>query len=94
MKKSVFAVAILAVCLFAGKTFAQQGTFLQTRLLPDTATGKPFRFLPPVLPANYATQCYGFFCRQELKLDKVTPLPLRFRLGSVEETDRMEGKRR
>lgn len=34
----------------------------------------------------------GFICRYELKLDKVLAVPLRFRLGSREYVDRMEGK--
>ncbi|MCF3110741.1 hypothetical protein LL912_18300 [Niabella sp. CC-SYL272] len=34
----------------------------------------------------------GFMCRQELKLEKATKTSFRFRLGSVEYTDRMEGK--
>ncbi len=34
----------------------------------------------------------GFFCRQEVKLDKVLAIPIRFRLGSREYVDRMEGK--
>lgn len=44
------------------------------------------------LPADfYATQL-GFFCKQEIKFDKLTKIPFRFRLGSVEECDRLEGK--
>ena len=34
----------------------------------------------------------GFFCRQELKMDKVLAIPIRFRLGSREYVDWMEGK--
>lgn len=47
-----------------------------------------------VLPAGAATAHYGFFCRQELKWDKKLPTQLRFRLGSHEACDRLEGKRR
>ncbi len=36
----------------------------------------------------------GFICRYELKLDKVLAVPLRFRLGSMEYVDRLEGKGR
>lgn len=40
--------------------------------------------------ASYYVRNLGFFCKQELKLDKVTGVPVRFRLGSKEYVDRME----
>jgi hypothetical protein len=53
----------------------------------DNAT--PARvYLPPDF---YITQI-GFFCKQEIKFEKLTKVPFRFRLGSVEDCDRMEGK--
>ena len=52
------------------------------------------RFLPvSFLPANYYSTHLGFFCKQEIKMEKITKVPFKFRLGSVAECDRMEGKR-
>jgi hypothetical protein len=44
------------------------------------------------IPANLATCNYAFFCRQELKIEKATNIPIRFRLGSLEQCDYYEGK--
>ena len=49
--------------------------------------------LHTIIPANYYTTHFGFMCKQELALEKATKLPLRFRLGTLEECNRMEGKR-
>ena len=34
----------------------------------------------------------GYFCRKEVEIEKMTRLPLRFRLGSLQEVNRLEGK--
>lgn len=48
----------------------------------------------PVLSSSFYASKLGFFCRQEIKFDKITTIPFRFRLGSIEEVDRLEGKSR
>ncbi len=45
-----------------------------------------------ILPANFVTCNYGFFCRQELEIEKATNIPIRFRLGSLEQCNYYEGK--
>lgn len=44
------------------------------------------------LPANYYAQHLGFFCKEEIKLDKRTIVPLRFRLGGMDYCNFLEQK--
>jgi hypothetical protein len=45
-----------------------------------------------VIEPNYYTDRLGYFCKQEIKFEKNTRVPLRFRLGSIADCDRLEGK--
>jgi hypothetical protein len=44
------------------------------------------------IPANRVVTQFGFFCKRELELEKTIHLPLRFRLGSLEYCNKLEGK--
>lgn len=46
-----------------------------------------------LLPANYYTQHFGIMCKQELAIEKVTKIQLRFRLGSLQQCNYLEGKK-
>lgn len=46
-----------------------------------------------VINSDYYTQNFGFFCKKELQFEKATKVPFKFRLGSVQYCDWMEGKR-
>lgn len=46
----------------------------------------------PVLQPDYYVRNLAFFCRQEWKMERTTGLPFRFRLGSLEQCNRLEGK--
>ncbi len=59
-----------------------------TKLAGPAITAKPFIIVSP----GYYTQNFGFFCKKELQLEKITKIPFRFRLGSVQQCDWMEGK--
>lgn len=44
------------------------------------------------IAADFYSKQLGFFCRQEIKMDKFIRVPFRFRLGSIEQVDWLEGK--
>ena len=43
-------------------------------------------------PKVYQYQDLAFFCRLEVKMDRASKMPVRFRLGSVDYVNRLEGK--
>lgn len=50
---------------------------------------------PPLyrIPQNFSTCNFGFFCKQELHVEKAIKIPLRFRLGSLQQCNYYEGKK-
>jgi len=48
----------------------------------------------PVVPANIYYCQSGFFCKKEWELEKTTHIPFRFRLGSLDYCNVLEGKQR
>lgn len=67
-----------------------------TKPVPERINIKPFISLNPfscsVISADFYTQNFGFFCKKELQFEKATKIPLRFRLGSLQYNDYLEGK--
>lgn len=45
-----------------------------------------------VITADFYTCNFGYFCKKELQFEKATKIPLRFRLGSLQYNDYLEGK--
>ncbi|SDC78528.1 hypothetical protein [Niabella drilacis] len=87
-------VLILTVCSLPAAAQVKSTTdTLKRNKVPVLlkAGASPFSIKPVALNTVYYNHL-GFMCRQELKLEKATKTSFRFRLGSVEYTDRMEGK--
>jgi len=73
-------------------TMSSQTTGLKESILNiDHYTLTPAHTLP-IIPSTYHAARLGFICKQELQLDKLTPVPLRFRLGSLDYVNWMEQK--
>jgi len=86
---------LTAFCLLQiFRVAAQQKEELRPEMIfrRSASSAKP-PALGAIIPPDYYTRQLGFFCKQELKIQQATHVPISFRLGSVEYCDRMEAKR-
>ena len=95
--KTLFFLFLTCSCLQAT---AQRNTVppdvkkqeISGRLFKTAVTDSTFRAMKPLSLNTVYYNHLGFMCRQELKLEKATKTSFRVRLGTVEYTDRREGK--
>jgi hypothetical protein len=95
-------VKILFFCMiFVDIAASAQVNSLQTNTVKGYnkyVFSKTVTILPPIvagsmIQSNFYVSNLGFFCKQELKIQSLTGIPLKLRLGSVQYCDWMEGKR-
>jgi hypothetical protein len=75
--------------------FMQNSTMSFCSFVPCECLKKisPYKFsLRDFVSKNYYDAQLGFFCKKELQLEKITTVPIRFRLGCVDYVNWMEGK--
>lgn len=83
-----------AVDDIAGKNYFQQSKRKTGQ--KQVTHAKPVVYIGPLIPsiiaADFYTRNFGFFCKKELQFEKATKIPLRFRLGSLQYNNYLEGK--
>ena len=89
MKKICFFLNLLLLsCLGLAAQKQTDSSKVILRQIPDSLKFFSLR----MLPANYYAANLGFFCKKEIQIQKAIKLPVKFRLGTVEYTDKLEGK--
>jgi len=83
-RKKTFLVVCISILTVAARAQYQPAPPVEKNNLP------PFRLT--AIDSSYYTQHLGFFCKKELEIQKVTHLPIYFRLGSLDYVNRLEGK--
>jgi hypothetical protein len=82
-------VFLLLVVAFKANAQLLQPSVIQSQQKIDSLRNLPIQ----IIPANYYSKNLAFFCKKELQLEKITKVPFRFRLGSVDYVDHLEGKK-
>lgn len=75
---------------FANRTIIVNSKFLLAKNGDQNTTTVS---LSNIVSADYYTRHIGFVCKKELAFEKVTKIPLRFRVGSLQQCNYLEGKK-
>jgi len=70
--------------------FINHSPTIQYISIASTFSSKP---LLKSIPANHYLQNIGIICKEEWKFEKATKIPLRIRVGSLQQCNWLEGKK-
>jgi hypothetical protein len=85
---------VLALTFFSKKIHGQSLTPSPISVFTlYTDSLKSLRGVPFTLQKDTYVKSLAFFCRQEWKIEKSLKVPLRFRLGSLNQCNFLEGKK-
>jgi len=77
--------------------FAQKNDYFKKDTLAiqhiSTTSTFPSNPLLKSIPENFYLQNIGVICKQEWKFEKATKIPLRIRMGSLQQCNWLEGKK-
>lgn len=89
MKKICFFIKLfLIISISTAAQLHNDSASMVKKMLPDSIKYFPLCVVPP----NYYASNLGFFCKKELQMQKSVKMPVKFRLGTVEYCDKIEGK--
>lgn len=97
LKKKTFFVCIVKLMLCVSTLHAQtihQSDKHDTTHLPALNLNNyyPLPIYKNPVSGNFYSKQLPFFCNKELQVQKAVGVPIKFRLGSVEYCDKLEGK--
>jgi hypothetical protein len=85
---------VLALTFFTTKVLGQSIAEIRNGTISAPAESIKSKLRVPVtLQQDNYVKHLAFFCRQEWKLEKALKVQFRFRVGSLEQCNRLEGKR-